>query len=144
VRKKSDLQVWRSDMTSMLGVADFDLSKYAVSEQPQEEKLPLRNCSLDTDAWVEIHIKCKIEGGGPPAPSTPKRGLSSLNNSGLLRMPTIAEKEEESDMKEEIERREKDYVKRLAALEGEIDGLKKTKSELEQKYSMVSQKYTSA
>jgi hypothetical protein len=32
VKKKSDLQVWKSDMSSMLGVADFDLSKYANSD----------------------------------------------------------------------------------------------------------------
>jgi hypothetical protein len=32
----------------MLGVADFDISKYANSEQAQEDKLPLRNCALDT------------------------------------------------------------------------------------------------
>jgi hypothetical protein len=28
VGKKSDLQLWKKDMSSMLGVAEFDLSKY--------------------------------------------------------------------------------------------------------------------
>lgn len=33
IKKKSDLQVWRKDMTAMLGTADFDLSKYANDER---------------------------------------------------------------------------------------------------------------
>ena len=32
VKKKSDLQVWKRDMSSMIGVAEFDLSKYATVE----------------------------------------------------------------------------------------------------------------
>lgn len=34
VRKKSDLQLWKQDMSSMLGVAEFDLSKYVSNQDP--------------------------------------------------------------------------------------------------------------
>ena len=44
----------------MLGSADFDLAKYANVEDPQEDKLPLKNCMLDKEAYVEIYIKAKV------------------------------------------------------------------------------------
>jgi hypothetical protein len=33
VKKKSNLQVWKKDLSVMLGEADFDLSKYANDER---------------------------------------------------------------------------------------------------------------
>jgi hypothetical protein len=37
VGKKSDLQLWKKDMSSMLGVAEFDLSKY-VNDQTKADR----------------------------------------------------------------------------------------------------------
>jgi len=37
VGKKSDLQLWKKDMSSMLGVAEFDLSKY-VNDSAMSDK----------------------------------------------------------------------------------------------------------
>lgn len=44
----------------MLGEADFDLSKYANDDRPQEDKLPLKNCQIDPSAYIEIYIKAKV------------------------------------------------------------------------------------
>ena len=44
----------------MLGSADFDLSKYANDERAQDDKLPLKNCSVDASAYIEIYIKAKV------------------------------------------------------------------------------------
>lgn len=57
---QSDLQVWKKDMSTMLGSADFDLSKYANDERAQDDRLPLKNCSLDQSAYIEIYIKAKV------------------------------------------------------------------------------------
>lgn len=47
-------------MQTLVGEADFDLSKYANSERPYEDKLPLKNCSIDPKAFIEIFIKAKV------------------------------------------------------------------------------------
>ena len=44
-------------------------------------------------------------------------------------MPTIEERESESDVKEEIERKEKEYKKNIERLEETLDDLKKTYDE---------------
>jgi hypothetical protein len=66
VRKKSDLQLWNQDKNSMLGVAEFDLSKYvsqdpATAEKTQEDRLPLKNCLVDGNAYIDIIIKAKVD-----------------------------------------------------------------------------------
>ena len=41
----------------MVGLADFDLSKYVnnyASDKVIEDRLPLKNCSLDPGAYIEI------------------------------------------------------------------------------------------
>ena len=65
----------------------------------------------------------RVGGGGGSS------GSGSLNTSALLKMPTIEEREGEWDMKEEIERKEKEYLKRLAALEQDVDNLRRQKDE---------------
>ena len=55
---------------------------------------------------------------------TPKRGGTGLNSSALLKMPTIEEREGEWDMKEEIEKKERNYLKTLTALETDVEKLK--------------------
>jgi N-terminal C2 in EEIG1 and EHBP1 proteins len=47
-------------MSKLLGEADFDLAKYANDERAQDDKLPLKNCSLDPNAYIEIYIKAKV------------------------------------------------------------------------------------
>jgi len=73
VRKKSDLQLWKQDMTTMLGTADFDLSKYvtqdpAMAEKTQEDRLPLKNCMIDGNAYIDIIIKAKADLDSVPSP----------------------------------------------------------------------------
>jgi len=131
IKKKSELQLWKKDMSTMLGSAEFDLSKYANEEKAVEEKLPIKNSSYSTEGYVEIYIKCKAEGGLPltqgsaPHPSMARGGL---NTSALTRMPTIEEKDSECDVKEEIEKKEKEYLKRLEQLEADVERLKHEKA----------------
>jgi hypothetical protein len=65
VRKKSDLHLWKEDMSSMLGVAEFDLAKYAnnteMQDKTQEDRLPLKNCLIDSNAFLEVVIKAKVD-----------------------------------------------------------------------------------
>ncbi len=52
-------------MSSMLGVAEFDLSKYvsdpALADRTQEDRLPLKNCLIDDKAYLDILIKAKVD-----------------------------------------------------------------------------------
>lgn len=41
----------------VLGEADFDLAHYANNSEILKDKLPLRNCSVDPNAFIEIYIK---------------------------------------------------------------------------------------
>jgi hypothetical protein len=47
-------------MKTLIGEADFDLAKYANEERSQEDKLPLKNCTIDPKAFIEIYIKAKV------------------------------------------------------------------------------------
>lgn len=44
----------------MLGEAEFDLAKYVYEEKGIDDKLPLNNCELDPNAYIEISIKAKV------------------------------------------------------------------------------------
>ena len=58
-------------------------------------------------------------------PGTPN-SMRALNSS-MMSMPTIEEKEGECDIREEIERKEKEYLKKVNLLEHDLDVMKKTK-----------------
>jgi len=45
----------------VLGEADFDLAYYANNNHVQSDKLPLKNCSIDENAFIEIYIKTNAE-----------------------------------------------------------------------------------
>ena len=47
--------------SQILGEADFDLAYYANNNHVQSDKLPLRNCTLDENAFIEIYIKTNAE-----------------------------------------------------------------------------------
>ena len=41
----------------VIGEADFDLAYYANNAEVLKDKLPLKNCTMDPDAYIEIFIK---------------------------------------------------------------------------------------
>lgn len=43
--------------TIIIGEADFDLAHYANNPHIQTDKLPLKNCTIDPNAFIEITIK---------------------------------------------------------------------------------------
>lgn len=43
--------------TVIIGEADFDLAHYANNPHLQQDKLPLKNCDIDPNAFIEITIK---------------------------------------------------------------------------------------
>ena len=78
--------------TIIIGEADFDLAHYANNPHIQSDKLPLKNCSIDPNAFIEITIKTnsqevlnasKKEGQGALGPlnenASPVSGMSVSN-----------------------------------------------------------------
>ena len=43
--------------STIIGDADFDLAYYANNPSVLCDKLPLKNCDIDKNAFIEIHIK---------------------------------------------------------------------------------------
>ena len=97
----------------MLGEADFDLGKYANDSSAQMDRLTLRNCEYDANAYIEIYIKAKTL----ESESTPSRNRNSLAASGRssyvasLSLAAIEEKNSEFDQLEEYENMERNYQK---------------------------------
>ena len=58
-KKQSILAVFTKDRSRLLGEADFDLGKYANDSTAQMDRLQLRNCEFDSEAFIEIYIKAK-------------------------------------------------------------------------------------
>lgn len=68
-KKGSDLQVHQVEAgvdpmkaasegkTTIIGEADFDLAHYANNPHILQDKLPLKNCTIDPNAYIEITIK---------------------------------------------------------------------------------------
>ena len=74
-KKQSILAVFTKDRSRLLGEADFDLGKYANDSTAQMDRLTLRNCEFDPNAFIEIYIKAKtLEENN----STPSRNRNSL------------------------------------------------------------------
>ena len=110
-------------MSLMLGSADFDLSKYANDERAQDDRLPLKNCNIDPSAYIEIYIKAKVLDAVPQTPSMKTTGMQ------LTSMPTIEERDSEVDVKEELERKEKEYRRNIERLEDMLDDMRRRNEE---------------
>jgi vacuolar-type H+-ATPase subunit I/STV1 len=106
----------------MLGEADFDLSKYANEERAMEDRLPVKNCSFDPNAYIEIYIKAKVLEAAP-------QNSSRVNNSLNISMPIIEERDSEFDVREELEKKEKEYKKNIERLEEHLEELKRLNDE---------------
>ena len=112
-KKPSILAVFTKDRSRLLGEADFDLGKYANENTAKQDRLKLRNCDADEEAFIEIYIKAKTL----EEQTTPNRGgRNSLAQSGRsahyatsLSLAAIEEKNSEFDQKEEYENQEKNY-----------------------------------
>ena len=111
-KKNSILHVYNSDQSQKFGEADFDLSNYAnESGKDFEEKLPIKNCPEDPDAYIEIYIKAQVL-----EPLSPRKLPSSYKG-----MSIIEEIENEADPKEEFERKEKKFKRDIEIHEEEIE-----------------------
>lgn len=121
-------------MSSMLGVAEFDLSKYvsdpALADRTQEDRLPLKNCLIDDKAYLDILIKAKVDMDSvqqqPQSSSSRPRsgGRQAAASNYIPRLPTIQERDSESDLKEELDRKEREYQKKIVRLQGEVESLR--------------------
>jgi len=105
-KKQSILAVFTKDRSRLLGEADFDLGKYANDATAQKDRLMLRNCDKDPEAFIEIYIKAKTL----EESTTPQRNRNSLAQSGRsahyatsLSLAAIEEKNSEFDQREEYE-----------------------------------------
>lgn len=77
----------------------------------------MKNCPTDPNAYIEIYIKAKVLDQTPQTPS--------VRASGLVSMPTIEERDSEADVREELERKEKDYLRNIERLEDMLDDLRR-------------------
>ena len=58
VRAGEDVMEAADNNTSIvLGDANFDLAYYANNPEINQDKLPLKKCKLDEEAFIQIHIK---------------------------------------------------------------------------------------
>lgn len=46
---------------TIIGDADFDLAYYANHPHIKEDRLPLKNCQIDSNAYILIYIKTNSE-----------------------------------------------------------------------------------
>ena len=51
------LQAANAGESKVIGDADFDLAYYANNTNINTDKLHLKNCTIDKNAYIEIHIK---------------------------------------------------------------------------------------
>jgi len=65
----------------VIGEADFDLAYYANNAEVLKDKLPLKNCTMDPNAFIEIFIK--TNGQEVIANNTRKPGVAANEAGGL-------------------------------------------------------------
>ena len=82
-----------------MGEADFDLGKYANDASAQKDRLLLRNCEADPEAFIEIYIKAKtLEESSTPTRKNNPLGNSNRNHYATsLSLAAIEEKNSEFD-----------------------------------------------
>ncbi len=135
----------------MLGVAEFDLSKYVSNQDPsmaektQEDRLPLKNCLIDDKAYLDILIKAKVDMDAvqqspSPSPRQHSGGRMAAASNYIPRLPTIAERDSESDLKEELDRKERDYQKKIVRLTGEVESLRLVHQQMTQSHAEMKRK----
>jgi hypothetical protein len=63
--KESTIGIYlASDRTTCLGEAKFNLAKYANYGQPLTDKLRVKNCTYDKNAYVEVYVNARIYNKG--------------------------------------------------------------------------------
>ena len=92
------------------------------------DRLTLRNCEPDPNAYIEIYIKAKtLESDTPSRRGSANNPLSASNRSSVyaqsLSLAAIEEKNSEFDQREEYENQERNYIKQIRRLEEEHDGI---------------------
>lgn len=113
-KKQSILAVFTKDRSRLLGEADFDLGKYANDSTAQMDRLTLRNCEPDPNAFIEIYIKAKTlesDSNSSRQNSMAQSGRSHYANS--LSLAAIAETNSEFDQREEYENQERNYKSKI-------------------------------
>ena len=114
IDKKSTLALYEKRTMKCLGETEFNLSKYANEGKATEDKLKLNG---ELGGHIEIFIRAK---NLDPNPQTPSFKLQHH-----MMMPTIQERESETDFREDFERKEKEFKRTIDMLEEQLDELKK-------------------
>ena len=139
----------------VIGDADFDLAYYANNPSILQDKLPLKRCTIDPNAYIEIYIKTnsqevlsKERGSSTPQGQQSDRSVSPQNGgestpnigtqkrSGLENQLTqVDERTSEGGFKEALDRKEFEYMEQVDTLTKRIDDIKRitelTKVEIE-------------
>lgn len=164
-KKGSDLQVHRVEPgvdvmkaategnSEIIGEADFDLAHYANNPHIQQDKLPLKNCTLDPNAFIEITIKTNsqevlkttpksdIEPLGPGNENaSPVSGKAFSNLTSRLaanQLQQIEERTSEDGFKESIDRKEYLYETEITQLKNRIEDIKRITNLTQQEISNI-------
>lgn len=59
--KESVLEIWKKDLSEMIGTAEFDMARYANYDIAELDTLPVKDCKFDQNAFIEIKVQAKLE-----------------------------------------------------------------------------------
>lgn len=59
--KESVLEIWKKDLSEMIGTAEFDMARYANDDKAEFDSLPVKDCKFDQNAFIEIKVQAKLE-----------------------------------------------------------------------------------
>ena len=127
----------------ILGDANFDLAYYANNPEINQDKLPLKKCEVDSEAFIQIHIKTnssevlmksqpqrsEAQGGSTPgqrsvSPQSGVQGGGAGGKYGLSQMNSqlnqIDERTSEGGYKEGLDRKEFMYQEQIQNLKSRV------------------------
>ena len=134
-----------SGTSTVIGDADFDLAYYANNPTILSDKLPLKRCTIDSKAYIEIYIKTNSQevlnkersnsgqgGQASDRSASPQNGGESMPQIGSRKgalvhsqLTQVDERTSEGGFKEVLDRKEFEYYESVNTLTSRIDDIKK-------------------
>ena len=130
--------------STVIGDADFDLAYYANNPTILQDKLPLKRCTIDPNAFIEIYIKTNSQevlsrerstssqGQASDRSTSPQNGgehVPAISNNRKVtvqsQLTQVDERTSEGGFKEALDRKEFVYMEQIDSLTSRIDDIKK-------------------
>lgn len=137
------MEAAQNGTSTVIGDADFDLAYYANNPTILSDKLPLKRCTLDPNAYIEIYIKTNSQevlsrersssnqGGASDRSTSPQNGgesMPQISNRKVTiqsQLTQVDERTSEGGFKEALDRKEFVYMEQIDSLNSRIDDIKK-------------------